>query len=111
MTEMSQSWRGGKTSAQRGYSYRWQKARLAHLNRHPLCAECGKSGKVVPASVVDHIIPHRGDQKLFWDRDNWQSLCKRHHDSDKQREEKSGRKILSIGRDGWPEEVGPEQVR
>ena len=37
-------------------------------------------GKYVKATVVDHIIPHRGDQKLFWDRGNWQALCKRHHD-------------------------------
>lgn len=33
------------------------------------------------ATVVDHIIPHRGDQKLFWDRSNWQALCKSCHDS------------------------------
>lgn len=24
--------------------------------------------------VVDHIIPHRGDKKLFWDPGNWQAL-------------------------------------
>lgn len=24
---------------------------------------------------------------LFWDKTNWQSLCKPHHGSDKQREE------------------------
>ena len=24
-------------------------------------------GRVVPATVVDHVVPHRGDQKLFWD--------------------------------------------
>ena len=30
-------------------------------------------------TVVDHIIPHRGDQKLFWDRSNWQPLCEHHH--------------------------------
>ena len=28
---------------------------------------------------VDHIKPHRGDLKLFWDRSNWQALCHRHH--------------------------------
>ncbi|MGI6721758.1 MAG: HNH endonuclease [Anaerovoracaceae bacterium] len=27
------------------------------------------------------MVPHRGDQKLFWDRSNWQSLCKSCHDS------------------------------
>lgn len=31
------------------------------------------------ATVVDHIVPHRGDQKLFWDRSNWQPLCEHHH--------------------------------
>ena len=29
--------------------------------------ECAKRGKYVRATVVDHIKPHRGDQKLFWD--------------------------------------------
>ena len=28
----------------------------------------------------DHIVPHRGDMRLFWDESNWQPLCKRHHD-------------------------------
>lgn len=23
---------------------------------------------------MDHIIPHRGDQKLFWDKTNWQAM-------------------------------------
>ena len=32
------------------------------------------------ATVVDHIVPHRGDPKLFWDTDNWQALCKQCHD-------------------------------
>ena len=32
------------------------------------------------AAVVDHIIPHRGDEKMFWDEANWQALCKRCHD-------------------------------
>jgi 5-methylcytosine-specific restriction protein A len=24
--------------------------------------------RYVKATVVDHIVPHRGDPKLFWDR-------------------------------------------
>lgn len=32
------------------------------------------------ATVVDHIIPHRGDQELFWAEWNWQPLTKRAHD-------------------------------
>jgi 5-methylcytosine-specific restriction endonuclease McrA len=47
---------------------------------HPLCEECLGHGVAMPATVVDHIVPHRGDPKLFWDRSNWQALCKRCHD-------------------------------
>jgi 5-methylcytosine-specific restriction protein A len=39
-----------------------------------------EQGRVVKASVVDHIIPHRGDAELFWNESNWQSLCKSCHD-------------------------------
>ncbi len=53
--------------------------------------------------MVDHKIPHKGDQKLFWDRDNWQPLCKACHDSVKRREEQ-GTQLPAIGPDGWPVE-------
>ena len=93
------------TSAAKGYGYRWQKARADHLRRDPLCVFCQAKGLVVAASIVDHKTPHRlGDAKLsgdpariaaawrlFWDRANWQSLCKPCHDSTKQRMEKGGR--------------------
>ena len=69
------------TAAQRGYGYRWQKARESYLKRHPLCVECVKQGRIVPATAVDHVIPHKGNQALFWDVNNWQSLCKRCHDA------------------------------
>ena len=36
-------------------------------------------GRYVKATDVDHIVPHRGDKKLFWDESNWQALCHRHH--------------------------------
>ena len=29
---------------------------------------------------MNYIKPHRGDQKPFWDQNNWQSLCKSCHD-------------------------------
>ena len=38
-----------------------------------------KQGNLTPATVVDHIIPHRGDMKLFWDESNWQALCESCH--------------------------------
>ncbi|WP_328595995.1 HNH endonuclease signature motif containing protein [Aureimonas psammosilenae] len=42
-----------------------------------------------PSTVVDHIIPHRMDLKLFWRRSNWQPLCQPCHSSQKQAEEKT----------------------
>lgn len=84
------SWRTDKqTSAQRGYGYKWQKARAHHLRDHPLCAYCQRQGLVTAASVVDHIVAHRGDMTLFWDRSNWQSLCASCHSSVKQAEEQA----------------------
>ena len=82
------SWRNDKaTSTQRGYGYAWQQARLVHLNAHPLCVYCERDDRVTAASVVDHVIPHRGDMTLFWDRNNWQSLCRPCHDIVKKHEE------------------------
>ena len=67
-------------STERGYGARWQRYRLQFLMRHPLCVECMSDGIVRPATVVDHIQDHKGDQELFWNQGNHQSLCKRHHD-------------------------------
>ncbi|GFM73594.1 HNH endonuclease [Pseudomonas cichorii] len=84
------SWRSGMTSSQRGYGYKWQKARERYLLDHPICVYCERQGLTSAASVVDHKIPHRGDQDLFWNQGNWQSLCKTCHDSVKQAEEAAG---------------------
>lgn len=69
------------SAAQRGYGRQWRKARKLWLSVNPLCVQCEKEGRTEAASVVDHITPHRGDYDLFWDEGNWQSLCKRHHDT------------------------------
>lgn len=90
-----------KSSALRGYGSRWQKARETYLKDHPLCVACLRIRRVEPAVVVDHIKPHKGDQALFWDSGNWQALCKRCHDSYKQRIERSGRDP-GCGIDGHP---------
>ena len=52
---------------------RWIKAAKAYLKRNPLCVDCLDLGAVTPASEVDHITPHDGDPKLFWDRSNWKT--------------------------------------
>ncbi len=68
------------SASKRGYNSRWQKARATFLKRNPICVECKKDNQIEPAVVVDHIKPHKGDMVLFWDKNNWQPLCKRHHD-------------------------------
>lgn len=83
-------WRQGKTTAERGYNGKWQRARADFLAQadNVLCRMCQAIGLVELATVVDHIVPHKGDMELFWDRSNWQPLCKRHHDREKQQHER-----------------------
>jgi len=71
------------------YTYQWRRTSKAFLKEHPLCVHCEKEGRLTPATEVDHIIPHGGNRKLFWDRKNWQSLCKSCH-SKKTAEEDGG---------------------
>lgn len=86
------SWRADRRkTAERGYGAAWRKAREDYLRSHPLCVMCRDQNLLTGATVVDHKVPHKGDQTLFWDQDNWQSLCKPHHDGAKQSEERSGR--------------------
>lgn len=56
-------------------SVRWLRERRLFLAAHPLCAECQRRDHLTAASVVDHIIPHRGDPARFWDQSRWQPLC------------------------------------
>lgn len=60
-----------------GYSWvwhdsRWRKLRADHLKKEPNCRSCGAK-----ATTVDHIVPHRGDERRAFDPDNLQSLCDR----------------------------------
>ncbi|WP_305954200.1 HNH endonuclease signature motif containing protein [Paenibacillus sp. FSL H8-0259] len=48
---------------------------MEYLENNPVCVMCLAAGTVEAATVVDHIIPHKGDDKLFWRRSNWQPLC------------------------------------
>ncbi len=69
------------TAARRGYGSRWQKTSKARLISHSLCVDPYKRhrGRIVAATCTDHIEPHRGDMSLFWDPNNWQSLCDECH--------------------------------
>ena len=54
---------------------RWRSARRDFLGLHPYCEICAE-----PATVVDHVEPHRGNPQLFWLESNWRALCKHCHD-------------------------------
>lgn len=76
-TMQAGSWRTeGMTSTQRSYGYKWQQAGLDFLHEHPLCVMCEAEARVEVGTMVDHKIPHRGEQKLFWGRSNWQPLSR-----------------------------------
>ena len=69
---------------------RWRRRRRAFLQTNPLCQMCQEIGRTKLAVLVDHIVPHKGDEALFWDEDNWQGLCTTDHSAAKQAEEKGG---------------------
>lgn len=69
-----------KSTTERGYGSAWRRESKKFLLSHPYCVKCLEEHKMVEATVVDHIKPHRGSEELFWDRGNWQALCKHHHD-------------------------------
>jgi 5-methylcytosine-specific restriction enzyme A len=58
------------SAAQRGYDEEHRRDRERFLRENPFCIECGR-----PAVVLEHCIPHRGDQRLLRDPANWQPMC------------------------------------
>lgn len=69
------------TAHERGYDSRWQRTSRGYLDKHPLCVASKANGIIRAATLVDHIIPHRGDKKLFWDPTNWQALSDEAHNT------------------------------
>ena len=54
----------------------WMRRAKLQLREYPLCAMCLERKVTTPATVADHITPHKGSQALFWDSEhNWQPLC------------------------------------
>lgn len=94
-----------ESAARRGYGRRWQRYRERYLREHPLCVMHLELGYTVASDVVDHIVPHKGDHKLFWDPKNHQAICKQCHDRHKQRLEKSGT-VIGCSLDGVPTDPG-----
>lgn len=67
----------------------WQAIRKEQLENEPYCKFCSEEGKTVIATIVDHVVPHKGDPHLFF-YGKKQSLCKPHHDKSKQEIEHKG---------------------
>lgn len=92
----------------RGYDTRWDKARATFLKSNPTCTfqvngeTCGRA-----ATIVDHVVPHRGDQKLFWNKGNWAALCVHCHSSRKQSVE---RRSYDAQRRSLPFDIRPARI-
>ena len=80
----------------------YQRRRKLQLQENPLCERCLNDGLVTPATVTDHVIPHRGDVNIFL-MGPLQSLCYVCHNSLKKREEFRGYQT-DIGPDGYPQD-------
>lgn len=88
------------SAASRGYGGRWRLVRRYWLDEHPFCGDrlTGPSGvhslcvttaqgrNATLGDVVDHIIPHKGDQDLMWHESNFQTLCTTCHNRKTARE-------------------------
>ena len=77
----------------------WRNRAKAQLRAYPLCCMCEARGTLTPATVADHINPHRGDDYLF-SYGGLQSLCAPCHNSRKRDLELHGYS-RDIGADGW----------
>jgi len=78
----------------------WRRRARLQLIHHPLCAMCLATGVTTPATVADHITPHRNDPNAFILGD-LQSLCTACHSRRKQSIERLGYD-RTVGVDGWP---------
>lgn len=107
------------SARERGYDSRWDKARKAFLAKpeNQFSERCKASSFLNVGNlrmdgtaqtnprrmhlVVNHHTPHKGDQRLFWDRSNWEVVCPDHHDIRIQQEER-GKVRSGTGVDGRP---------
>lgn len=55
------------TVTERGYDSKWRTVRNKFFKFNPLCVRCKEEGRLIKATVVDHVKSHRGDKKLFGD--------------------------------------------
>jgi 5-methylcytosine-specific restriction protein A len=68
----------------------WQHMRQQQLARKPYCECPHHVGQSIMAEIVDHVQPHRGDRRKFFDPRNLQSLAAQCHNKFKQSAERGG---------------------
>jgi 5-methylcytosine-specific restriction enzyme A len=64
----------------------WKAIKRHRLAAEPQCRECAVEGRTEPATHVDHIEPHQGEESLFMQYENTQSLCRDHHNAHRYQE-------------------------
>ena len=62
------------TRTERGYNNRWLRE-SANFRKDKVCVHCEDKGISRMSQCTDHIVPHEGNEELFWDIKNWQPLC------------------------------------
>jgi hypothetical protein len=68
------SFNGSKASDDMKWGSEWKAYRKRFIETNPRCYACGST-----ATVVDHLRPHKGDEKLFKQLDNHLPLCETCH--------------------------------
>lgn len=86
----AKAWATSRKSRQaRGYGREHERMRAAVLREEPLCSPCRKAGRVVAATIADHIKPLA--EGGTGDRENYQGICKPCHDQKTASEAKRAR--------------------
>lgn len=80
---------------------RWRQTRADQLAREPLCRPCAAAGRIMAATVCNHLIPEQKlDPATFFDGP-FSSSCAPCHDAGEQKVESAGYSAAAGG-DGWP---------
>lgn len=79
-------------------SVRWRRFRAWYMGKHPLCEQCEREGRLIPADMVDHVIEIK-DGGALTSEENAMSLCWKCH-ALKTAEEKNHRKSTKDNRPG-----------
>lgn len=98
VTPRNHRWHHTGTSTERGYGAEWRKLREHVMRRDKrLCQVCMRSGKLTPATEVDHITPKaKGGED---DERNLQAICTHCHAAKTAREASPGQRLSRD--DGW----------